>query len=257
MNDLKSKIALVTGATSGIGESTAVLFAKHGAKVVISGRREEQGKSVVEKIVSCGGEAIFIKGDVKQRDDIKNLVTGCLDHFGRLDCAVNNAGITGPTLTPSADIEEDDWDELIEVNLTSVWLCMKHQIPAMLKTGGGSIVNISSIYGYKAGELGNAPYVTSKHGVIGLTKSVAVDYAQEGLRVNAVSPGFTHSEMVDPYIEESPDLMQTMMKNHSAQNRVGESSEVAEAIVWLCSDSASFVNGTILTTDGGPTSKCY
>ena len=257
MNDLKGKIALVTGATSGIGESTAVLFAKHGAKVVISGRREEQGKSVVEKTVSCGGEAIFIKGDVKQRDDIKNLVTGCLDHFGRLDCAVNNAGITGPTLTPSAEIEEDDWDELIEVNLTSVWLCMKHQIPAMLKTGGGSIVNISSIYGYKAGEIGNAPYVTSKHGVIGLTKSVAVDYAQEGLRVNAVSPGFTHSEMVDPYIEESPDLMQTMMKNHSAQNRVGESSEVAEAIVWLCSDSASFVNGTVLTTDGGPTSKCY
>lgn len=257
MNDLKGKIALVTGATSGIGESTAVLFAEHGAKVVISGRREEQGKSVVEKIVSSGGEAIFIKGDVKQRGDIKNLVTGCLDHFGRLDCAVNNAGITGPTLTPSADIEEDDWDELIEVNLTSVWLCMKHQIPAMLKTGGGSIVNISSIYGYKAGEIGNAPYVTSKHGVIGLTKSVAVDYAQEGLRVNAVSPGFTHSEMVDPYIEESPDLMQTMMKNHSAQNRVGESSEVAEAIVWLSSDSASFVNGTVLTTDGGPTSKCY
>ena len=136
MNDLKGKIALVTGATSGIGESTAVLFAAHGAKVVISGRREEQGKSVVEKIVSSGGEAIFIKGDVKQRNDIKNLVTGCLDHFGRLDCAVNNAGITGPTLTPSADIEEDDWDELIEVNLTSVWLCMKHQIPAMLKTGG-------------------------------------------------------------------------------------------------------------------------
>jgi NAD(P)-dependent dehydrogenase (short-subunit alcohol dehydrogenase family) len=257
MKSLKDKIALVTGATSGIGEATALLYAQHGAKVVVSGRREDRGQNVVDKITNAGGSAIFVRSDVKKREDIEGLVTACVDHFGGIDCAVNNAGITGPGLTALADIEEDDWDELIDVNLKAVWMCMKYQIPAMLKSGGGSIVNVSSIYGYKPGELGNAPYVTSKHGVIALSKTAAIDYGQQGIRVNAVSPGFTHSEMVDPYLVDEPDLMKKVISNHSAQNRVGESKEVAEAIIWLSSDEASFVNGAVLTTDGGPTSRLY
>ena len=257
MNSLENKIALVTGATSGLGEATALLYAQNGAKVVVSGRREERGQSVVDKITNAGGAAIFVKTDVKRREDIEGLVKACVDHFGGLDCAVNNAGITGPTLTALADIEEDDWDELIDVNLKAVWMCMKYQIPAMLESGGGSIVNVSSIYGYKPGDLGNAPYVTSKHGVIALSKTAAIDYGQQGIRVNAISPGFTHSEMVDPYLDAEPELMKTVISNHSAQNRVGESEEVAEAIVWLTSGAASFVNGAVLTTDGGPTAKLY
>lgn len=257
MKDLKGKIALVTGATSGIGEATALLFAEHGAKVVASGRREDRGQSVVDKITGGGGEAIFVKADMKKREDIENLVNATLEKFGRLNCAVNNAGITGPTLTELADVEESDWDELFDVNLKAVWLCMKYQIPAMKKSGGGSIVNISSIYGYKPADLGNACYVVSKHGVIALSKAAAIDYGQQGIRVNAVSPGFTHSEMVDPYLDAEPELMKTVIQNHSAQNRVGESAEVAEAIVWLSSDVSSFVNGSVITTDGGPTARLY
>ena len=257
MSDFNDKVVVITGASSGIGEAAALLFGKSGAKVVVSARREDRGQAVVDSIKADGGEAFFIKTDVTRTSDVIALVDGTLDKYGKIDCAVNNAGITGPTMTAIADIEEADWDELINVNLRAVWVCMKYQIPAMLKQGGGSIVNISSIYGFKPGDLGNAPYVASKHAVIGLSKSAAIDYAQQGIRTNVVSPGFTHSEMVDPYLDAEPDLMEKVISRFSAQNRVGESAEIAEAILWLSSDAASFINGAVLAADGGDYTRLY
>ena len=185
------------------------------------------------------------------------LIDGTIDQFGQLDGAVNNAGATGPVLTPMAEIEEADWNAVIDINLKAVWMCMKYEIPAMLKSGGGSIVNISSSYGSKPSDLGHAPYSASKHAVIGLSKSAAVDYAGQGIRINVVSPGFTQSEMVEPYIQAMPDLVTAAVSRHSASGRLGEAAEVAEAITWLCSDAASFVNGAVISVDGGSTSKIY
>ena len=179
-----------------------------------------------------------------------------VERFGRLDCAFNNAGITRPTLTPVAEIDEKGWDETMAVNLKAVWLCMKYEIPAMLNAGKGAIVNCSSMYGV-AGDVGHAAYCASKSAVIGLTKVAAVDYGQQGIRVNAVSPGFVHSEMVDPYVENAPELMKASTSRHSAMNRLGEASEVAAGVAWLCSDAASFVNGTVLRMDGGETTRLY
>jgi len=257
MHNVEGKVVVITGASSGIGEATALLFGEAGAKVVVSARREERGKAVVDKIRSNGGEAFFIKTDVTKTADVIALVNGTLDKYGKLDCAVNNAGISGAAMTPMADVEEADWDELMNTNLRAVWVCMKYQIPAMLKQGGGSIVNISSIYGFKPSDVGHAPYAASKHAVIGLSKTAAIDYGQQGIRTNIVCPGFTHSEMVDPYVEAEPELMEATVARYSAQNRLGESAEIAEAILWLSSDAASFVNGTVLAIDGGDTTKLY
>jgi NAD(P)-dependent dehydrogenase (short-subunit alcohol dehydrogenase family) len=177
--------------------------------------------------------------------------------FGKLDCAVNNAGITGPELTPVADIEEEAWDQLMDTNLKAVWMCMKYEIPAMLTQQRGAIVNISSIYGFKPGDIGNAPYCASKFAVIGLSKTAAIDYARQGIRVNVVAPALTHSEMVTPYLESQRDLMTKMLSRHSAREQVCEAAETAEAITWLCSDAAGFVNGAVLPVDGGDTSRLY
>jgi NAD(P)-dependent dehydrogenase (short-subunit alcohol dehydrogenase family) len=160
-------------------------------------------------------------------------------------------------MIPVAEIEEEAWDELLNTNLKSVWMCMKYEILAMLKQGKGSIVNISSIYGFKPADVGAAPYCTSKFGVIGLSKSAAVDYAQQGIRVNVVSPGYVRSGMVDPNVEAAPELEKAIISRHSAMNRRGEAEEVAEAITWLCSDEAGFVNGAVLPVDGGDTTRLY
>lgn len=257
MGNLAGKVVIVTGASSGLGEAAAIKFAQDGAKVVVAARREDKGQAVVEKIEKLGGEGLFIKTDVTKTDDIKAMINGTIAKFGKLDCAVNNAGATGPTMTAVADIEEADWDALMDINLKAVWNCMKHELLIMLEQGHGSIVNISSIYGFKPSDLGHAPYAASKHAVIGLSKSAAIDYAQQGIRVNVVSPGFTHSEMVDPYVESDPDLMSTVISRYSATNRLGEAAELAEAITWLCSDGASFVNGAVIQVDGGDTTRLY
>jgi NAD(P)-dependent dehydrogenase (short-subunit alcohol dehydrogenase family) len=257
MKSLEGKVVIVTGASSGLGEAAALRFSQAGAKVVIAARRQDKGQMVADKIDALGAEGLFIKTDVTKRADIEALVDGTLAKFGRLDCAVNNAGITGPVMVPVAEIEEEDWDELMNTNLKAVWMCMKFEILAMLKHGRGSIVNISSIYGFKPSDLGAAPYCASKFGVIGLSKSAAVDYAQQGIRVNVVSPGFTHSEMVDPYVEAEPELMKAVVSRHSAMNRLGETAEIAEAITWLSSDEAGFVNGAVLPVDGGNTTRLY
>jgi A-factor type gamma-butyrolactone 1'-reductase (1S-forming) len=257
MNPFAGKVVIVTGASSGLGEAAALKFAQEGAKVVVAARREDKSRTVVRQIEALGGEGVFIKTDVTKRADIEALVEGTVATFGILDCAVNNAGITGPVMVPLAEIEEDAWDALMNTNLKAVWRCMKYEILAMLRQGKGAIVNISSIYGFKPSDVGQAPYCASKFGLIGLSKSAAIDYAQQGIRVNVVSPGFTHSEMVDPYVEAAPDLMNRLVSRYSALNRLGTAEEGAEAITWLCSDAARFVNGVVLPVDGGDTSRLY
>lgn len=257
MESFRDKVILITGGSSGLGAATARRFARDGACVVIGARRAAQSEAVVQQIDSLGGHGLYIPTDVRRRADIEALVAGTVARFGRLDCAINNAGITGPVLTPVADIDEDDWDETLRVNLTAVFLGMKYEIPAMLRHGGGAIVNVASAYGRKPSSIGHAPYCATKFAVLGLTKTAAIDYAQQGIRVNAICPGFAHSDMVDPYLRDAPDLMKTVLDQYSASGRVGEAEEIADAIAFLCSDAARFVNGADLAVDGGDRVRAY
>ena len=257
MRKFEGKVALVTGGSSGLGAAAAVQFAREGAGVVIAARRSEQSEFVLRQIESVGSKGHFVQTDVSRAADVESMVQSALNRFGRLDYAVNNAGVTGPVRTPVAEVEETQWDELMNVNLKGVWLCMKHEIPAILAQGGGVIVNIASIYGYKPSDIGHAPYCVSKFGVIGLSKSAAVDYGHTGLRINAVAPGFTRSEMVDPDRPGAAEIYKTLTARHSAMSRLGDAEETAGAITWLCSDAARFVNGTVLSVDGGETSRLY
>ncbi|MET0208152.1 MAG: glucose 1-dehydrogenase [Burkholderiaceae bacterium] len=254
----EGKVALVTGGSSGLGEATALRFAQEGAKVVIAARRVEQSGQVVQRIVDGGGEALFVPADVSRAADVAALLQSTLRRFGRLDCAVNNAGIAGPRLTPVADVTEAEWDQVMGVNLKGVWLCMKHEIPALLAHGeGGAIVNVASIYGSKPSDIGHAPYSTSKFGVVGLTQSAAADYGQQGLRINAVAPGFTRSEMVDTNRPGAAERYAMLTARHSGMKRLGQADEAANAIVWLCSAQASYINGAVLNVDGGGATRLY
>ncbi|MBL0727620.1 SDR family NAD(P)-dependent oxidoreductase [Piscinibacter sp. HJYY11] len=257
MTTFSGKVALVTGASSGLGEATALHFAQEGAKVVVVARRADQGTRVVQRIEAAGGEALFVQADVSRAGDAERMVAATLDRFARLDCAVNNAGIAGPRLTPIADVTEAQWDEVMGVNLKGVWLCMKHEIPALLASGGGAIVNVASIYGLKPSDIGHASYATSKFGVVGLTQSAASDYGQMGLRINAIAPGFTRSEMVDPERPGAAERYRALTARHSGMNRLGRAEEPAGAIVWLCSQAASYVNGAVLAVDGGGATRMY
>lgn len=257
MTALAGKVALVTGASSGLGEATAWHFAQEGAQVVVAARRVDQGARVVQRIVAAGGEALFVQADVSRAGDVERMVAATLERFGRLDCAVNNAGIAGPRFTPIADVTEAQWDEVMSVNLKGVWLCMKHEIPALLAAGGGAIVNVASIYGLKPSDIGHASYSTSKFGVVGLTQSAASDYGQAGLRINAIAPGFTRSEMVDPDRPGAAERYRALTARHSGMNRLGRAEEAASAIAWLCSDAASYVNGAVLAVDGGGATRMY
>jgi A-factor type gamma-butyrolactone 1'-reductase (1S-forming) len=257
MEWFKDKVILITGGSSGLGAAAALRFARDGANVVIGARRIDKSEAVVRQIQDLGGQGLFIRTDVRQRADIEALVAGTVARFGRLDCAVNNAGIAGPVHRPMADIEQGSWDETLKVNLTAVFLGMKYEIRAMLKNGGGAIVNVASIYGQKPSNIGHAAYCVSKFGVIGLTKTAAIDYGRQGIRVNAICPGFAHSEMVDPYLRHAPDLMKRVVEQFSASGRVGESDEIADVIAFLCSHSARFVNGAELTVDGGDRVRAY
>jgi len=257
VQDLQNKVVLITGGTSGLGAAAAKRLASYGARVAITGRREEQGNAVVSAIEAAGGEAVFIRADVTVRADVEAMVKKSVDRFGRLDGAVNNAGIALAPFTPVADIAEKDWLAVINTNLNAVFMSMKFEIPALLESGGGSIVNISSMYGLIGSDVGHASYAAAKHGVIGLTKTAAIDYARQSIRVNAVCPGFCHSEMVDPHVEASPDLFDKLLKRHSAMNRLGEASEVADVVAWLLSARSSFVNGAAIPIEGGETSRLY
>jgi A-factor type gamma-butyrolactone 1'-reductase (1S-forming) len=251
------KVALVTGGSSGLGEATALKFAREGAKVIIAARRADQSARVVERIVELGSEALFVPTDVSRGADVERMVSAAVEKFGRLDYAVNNAGIAGPRYTPIAEVTEAQWDEVMGSNLKGVWLCMKHEIPAMLASGGGAIVNVASIYGLKPSDIGHGPYSASKHGVVGLTQSAAADYGQQSIRINAVAPGFTRSEMVDVNRPGAAEKYEALVGRHSGMKRLGQAEETANAITWLCSDAASYVNGVVLPVDGGGVTRMY
>lgn len=247
---LQNKIALITGGTSGIGESTAMAFAREGASVVVSGRRDREGLAVVDRIKSAGGNAAFVRADVSSEKDVRGLVDETLKIFGRLDIAFNNAGIETPP-APLADQTVDHFDQIVAINLRGVFLCLKYQIPAMLKTGGGSIINTASVGGL-VGFAGVGPYVATKHGVMGLTRVAALDYARKGIRVNAVCPGSILTPMVSRLTGDDARV-NAFLDNLHPIGRQGKPEEVAEAVVWLASDKASFVTGQTITPDGGLT----
>jgi len=249
---LESKVALITGGNSGIGRATALLFAQEGAKVAIAARREEEGIETVEEIVANGGEAVFFKTNIAQATEVKAMVERTVEAFGRLDCAFNNAGRPGDAGAPTHDYPEDIWQQVMDVNITGTFLCMKYEIQQMLKDGGGVIVNDASVAGLRGAKEISAAYVTSKHGVVGLTRSVALEYAPKGIRVNAVCPGWVRTAMVEGAFERNPEL-ETSIIDQIGLGRIGKPEEVAEAVVWLCSERSSFVTGHTLVVDGGMT----
>jgi NAD(P)-dependent dehydrogenase (short-subunit alcohol dehydrogenase family) len=247
-SDLRNKVAIVTGGTSGIGREAAVLFAKSGAKVVVAGRREGEGNETLGLIRAAGGDGLFVRTDVVHTADVQALVEKTVERFGRLDIAFNNAGIEGNWI-PIIDQSEKDWDRTIDINLKGVWLSLKHEIRQMLKQGsGGAIVNMSSIAGHMGGA-GAATYCASKHGVIGLTKSAALEYALNGIRVNAVCPAVIETAMADRLFSPA-DVHKAVLAHHPI-GRFGTTSEIAEAVLWMCSDRASFMTGQSLILDGG------
>jgi NAD(P)-dependent dehydrogenase (short-subunit alcohol dehydrogenase family) len=244
---LQGRVALVTGGATGIGKACAMGLAREGAHIVVSGRRVDVGEATASEIVAAGGTACFIRADVGCRSDIESLIAQTIDRYGRLDVAVNNAGIEGPAFVPIADYPEDAWDEVLNINLKGLWLCMKYEIPQLLKQTGSAIVNVSSVGGVNGSALGVA-YHASKHGVIGVTRAAAVEYGPKGLRINAVAPGSFHTALSHRLFPESTH---SAVAASSPMGRWGELDEIASAVVWLCSPGAGFVNGHTLAVDGG------
>jgi NAD(P)-dependent dehydrogenase (short-subunit alcohol dehydrogenase family) len=246
---LEGRVALVTGGGSGIGRASAMAFAREGARVVVSDVDLGGGEETVRLIEEHGGESTFVLGDVSDGEQVAQLVAATLDRFGRLDCAHNNGGIEGPLATV-VDLAEDDWNRVIDINLKGIWWCLKHEIPAMLMGGGGAIVNTASVSGMKGFPPLLPAYVASKFGVVGLTAVTARYYAQQGIRVNAVCPGAIDTPMLDR-IGESAQRLGVAMIAENPSGRLGTPDEVAAAVIWLCSDTASFVTGQTLAIDGG------
>lgn len=245
---LTNKVAIVTGAASGIGRAAALALAREGARVVLADVDMDGGTATAQAIAAAGGTATFVRVDVSAAADVAAMVNCAVAAYGRLDCAFNNAGINDEN-GPAADLDEALWDRTIAINLKGIWLCMKYEIPAMLAIGGGAIVNTSSVVGL-TGRRDTPAYVASKHGIIGLTKATALDYGKQGIRVNAVCPGTIRTAM---YVRRLGDdaALDARLAANTPIGRLGTAEDVAEAVVWLCSDASSFVTGQSLVIDGG------
>jgi NAD(P)-dependent dehydrogenase (short-subunit alcohol dehydrogenase family) len=242
---LDGKIALITGGASGIGRGTAMVFAREGARVVVADILMDEGQETVRLVKERGGQAFFVKCDVSEAAEVKALIDKIVSDHGRLDCAFNNAGIEG-TVSMTADGSEDNWDQVMAVNLRGVWLCMKHEIPQMLKQGGGTIVNTASVGGL-VGLQGLSAYCASKGGVIQLTKAAALEYARSNIRINAVCPGGVKTGM-SRRLAKQPQIGDNVP---APMKRWARPEEVGEAVAWLCSDAATFVTGHPMAVDGG------
>jgi NAD(P)-dependent dehydrogenase (short-subunit alcohol dehydrogenase family) len=245
-----NKVVLITGGGGGIGRASALAFSRAGAKVAVTDREVQAGQETVVQVQALGGEAVFIQADVMQAGQVQSMVEQVVTHFGRLDCAFNNAGIEEEHMR-LADCEETTFDRIMGVNVKGVWLCMKYQIAQMLSQGGGSIVNTASVAGL-VGAPKMSAYSASKHAVIGLTKSAAVEYGRKGIRVNAVCPGVIRTAMLERAVQADAKVANTVASVHPI-GRIGEADEVAAAVLWLCSDAASFVTGQAHAVDGGLT----
>ena len=252
MGRTEGKTVVVTGAASGIGRATALLFAREGANVVVSDIAPEGGEETVKMITDAGGRAVFCRADIAKASEVEAMVKKAVETYGGLDYAVNNAGMEAMP-TPTADCAEADFDRTVEVNLKGTWLCMKYEIQQMLKQGGGAIVNMSSIAGL-VGVQAMPAYVAAKHGIVGLTKTAALEYGTAGIRVNAVCPSAVRTPLMEQIISSMPELAENMNENHPI-GRIGETNEVAESLLWLCSDASSFVTGHALVVDGGYLAK--
>ena len=244
------KVAFVTGGANGIGRAAALAFARDGASVVVADVSDTQNQETARMIQDLGGRALAVACDVSRNADVQRALNATVDRFGRLDFAFNNAGIEYK-IKPAADVTEEEWNRIIDIDLRGVFLCMKHEIPLMLKQGGGAIVNTSSGAGIK-GFKGGAAYVAAKHGVVGLTKAAALDYAQSNIRINAVCPGIIDTPMMDRFSGGTAEGRQGVIAQEPV-GRMGTSEEIAATVVWLCSDAASFVVGHAMVVDGGQT----
>jgi len=250
---LAGKVTLVTGGASGIGWATALACAREGAKLIIADMQEEGGEQVVHLITEKGGEAIFVQTDVSQATEVKTLISKAVERYGRLDCAHNNAGISGLGIAGdhralTAEYPDERWHQVIAINLTGVWLCMKYELQQMLKEGGGAIVNMASVAGL-VGFVGHAAYAASKHGVVGLTRTAALEYAKQGIRVNCVCPGYIQTPMTAPGVQD-PDRKALMIASEPV-GRIGNPEEVAEAVVWLATEAPPYIIGERLNVSGG------
>lgn len=245
MKKLQNKSAIITGAGSGIGQAIAILYASEGASVIVSDISEKGGNETVSRITSAGGKAVFVKADTASASDHEKLVNAALKEFGGLHIAVNNAGIGGP-IAPTGEYPIDGWEKVISINLSGVFFGLRYQIPAMLKSGGGSIVNMASILGM-AGTANSPAYVAAKHGVVGLTKTAALEYAAKNIRINSVGPGYISTPLLDALDEAT---MKALVGLHPI-GRLGTSEEVARLCLFLNSDDASFITGSYYNVDGG------
>ena len=247
--DLNTKVVIITGAGSGIGAATAKLFATHNANVIVSDINLESAQKVVDEIIAEGGNASAIKTDVTQFEEVETLIEKTVEHHGRLDVMVNNAGIGGKNQLRTADHTHEDWHNVIAVNQTGVFYCMKLALQQMVKQGNGNIINVASLAGLKASG-NNLSYSASKFAVVGMTKSAALEYGRKNIRINAVCPGFTNSALLDQLLSVSSD-MGDKLKRFIPMGRFGEATEIAEAICWLASENSKFITGQTITLDGG------